>query len=215
MSHRTGSTSPDAASGTVPDDEGRRGVTYLILFILAVVWAVYLFSWIRTRTEASRTNSISTFSRHMSTLERATPRTGLSIAPQARAFPGTNSFRPVRPSMSLVKQRRRNVLFGLLGATGFTFLGALGVGGLLTTLFVLSLAATGGYVLLLANAQKRVLERRTKVRQLPGTPAVRSQSVDFFADDRADLVGQSAYDAFDTYDTYAEPVRRVQVVNGR
>ena len=52
-------------------------MTYLILFILAVVWAVYLASWLRSRTENSRTNSISSFARHMNTLERATPRTGI------------------------------------------------------------------------------------------------------------------------------------------
>ena len=181
----------------------------MILFILAVVWAVYLFSWIRSRTEASRTNSISTFSRHMSTLEKTTPRTALGVASHARSFPGSTSFRPMRPSLSVVKQRRRNVLLGLLGASGVLFLGAFAMGGILTTLFVVSMLATGAYVLMLANAQKRVLERRTKVRQFPGAAPVRSQSVDFFADDRSDVVGQTSYD------TYAEPMRRVRVASGR
>ena len=160
-------------------------MTYLILFILAVVWAVYLASWMRSRTETSRTNSISSFARHMHTLERATPRTGIAIAPRSRTFPGSASFAPVRQSLSPVKQRRRNVLFSLLGATAVLLLGSMVIGGLLTTLFVLSLMLTGAYVVMLANAQKRVLERRTKVRHLPAPSLVANERVDYFAEDRS------------------------------
>ena len=48
-------------------------MTILVLFVLAVVWAVYLVSWIRSRTEHHRVNSISSFSNHLSILERAAP----------------------------------------------------------------------------------------------------------------------------------------------
>ena len=167
-------------------------MTYLILFILAVVWAVYLASWLRSRTETSRTNSISSFARHMNTLERATPRTGIAIASRSRTFPGSSSFAPARPSLSVVKQRRRNVLLSLLGATGVLLLGSMAAGGPLTTLFLLALVLTGAYVVMLANAQKRVLERRTKVRHLPTAGRSATARVDFFAEDRS---GEVEFDA--------------------
>lgn len=161
-------------------------MTFLILFILAVVWAVYLASWLRSRNESSRSNSISSFARHLSTLERATPRTGIAIAPRSRPYPGSASFAPARPSLSTVKQRRRTVLFSLSGATAVLMLASLVAGGVFTTLFALGLVLTGAYVVLLANAQKRVLERRAKVRHLPTAGGARADRVDFFAEDRAD-----------------------------
>jgi len=160
-------------------------VTYLILFILAVVWLVYLASWLRSRTESSRSNSISSFARHMNTLQRANPRTGLAIAARSRTFPGSTSFAPVRHSLSGVKQRRRTVLFSLLGATAVTFFGSVAMGGVLSKLFVLALAATGAYVYLLASAQKRKLERHAKVRRLPTPATAQGRRVDFFAEDRS------------------------------
>ena len=174
----------------------------MILFILAVVWAVYLANWLRTRTESSRSNSISSFASHMNTLQRATPRTGLAIAPRSRTFPGSTSFAPARQSLSTVKQRRRNVLLSLLGATGVTLLGSMAAGGMFTTLFLLSAAATGGYVYLLATAQKRVIERRTKVRHLPTASRVPGQRVDFFAEDRSGEVG-------------GDPVAQIRAVGSR
>lgn len=174
-------------------------MTYVILFILAMVWAIYLANWLRTRTESTRTNSISSFSRHMNTLQRATPRTGVPVARQVRTFPGSTSFAPARSSVAIARQRRRNVLMALLGATGVTFLGSILMGGSLTTLFALSLVLTGGYVFLLANAQKRVEERRVKVRHLPSAaPApARRQRVDFFAEDRAgEVVGGFAEEQY-------------------
>ena len=156
----------------------------MILFILAMVLAIYLANWLRTRTESSRTNSISSFSRHMSTLQRATPRTGLSVAARAQAFPGSASFAPVRSPLSVAKQRRRNVLMALLGATGVTFFGSMVAGGMLTALFAAALVLTGGYVFLLVNAQQRLEERRVKVRHLPTQSSVRDERVDFFAEDR-------------------------------
>jgi hypothetical protein len=77
------------------------------------------------------------------------------------------------------------VLFSLLGATGVLFLGSMAIGGLFTTLFVLSIMLTGAYVVMLANAQKRVLERRTKVRHLPTPSRAAMVPVDYFAEDRS------------------------------
>jgi Flp pilus assembly protein TadB len=144
-------------------------MTVLVLFVLAVVWAVYLVSWIRSRTEHSRVNSISSFSNHLSILERAAPGAASSTAAVASGstpLRGSEYFAPHRPKLSPQKKRRRDILFGLAGATGVTLLGAFAFGGLMVVLFLLSLGAFGGYVVLLANAQKQKLERQAKVRYM-------------------------------------------------
>lgn len=135
----------------------------MVLVILAVVWAVYLVSWVRSRTEHRRVNSINSFSNHLSVLERTAPggtpsRVGASL--------GGGYAAVRRPTMSQTKKRRRDVLVGLLAATGVTFLGTLVMGGLVTYLFGLSLLLTVAYVAALATIQKRAVERRTKVRYL-------------------------------------------------
>jgi hypothetical protein len=144
-------------------------MTILVLFVLAVVWAVYLVSWIRSRTEHHRVNSISSFSNHLSILERAAPGSAIPVVPVASGsapLRGSEYFAPHRPKLSPQKKRRRDILFGLAGATGVTLLGAFAFGGLMILLFVLSLAAFAGYVVLLANAQKQKLEREAKVRYM-------------------------------------------------
>jgi len=144
-------------------------MTILVLFVLAVVWAVYLVSWIRSRTEHRRVNSISSFSNHLSILERATPGSTSPVVPVAQGsapLRGSEYFAPHRPKLSPQKKRRRDILFGLAGATGVTLLGAFAFGGLMILLFLLSLGAFCGYVVLLANAQKQKLEREAKVRYM-------------------------------------------------
>ena len=163
-------------------------MTILVLFVLAVVWAVYLVSWIRSRTEHSRVNSISSFSNHLSILERAAPGSTSPVAPVASGtttLRGSEYFAPHRPKLSPQKKRRRDILFGLAGATGVTLLGAFAFGGLMIVLFLLSLGAFGGYVVLLANAQKQKLERQAKVRYmqdnggaLPGQASAASVAFD-------------------------------------
>lgn len=170
-------------------------MTILVLFVLAIVWAVYLVSWIRSRTEHRRVNSISSFSNHLSILERAAP--GASspaapVAPGTAALRGSEYFAPHRPKLSPQKKRRRDILFGLAGATVVTLLGAYAVGGLMTLLFLLSLASFVGYVVLLANSQKQKLERQAKVRymrendgRVPGQAAVTEVAFDDSDNDQA------------------------------
>ena len=143
----------------------------MVLVILAVVWAVYLVSWVRSRTEHRRVNSINSFSNHLSVLERTAPGgRAPPVAPSMAASPpGQGYFAPRRPTMSQTKKRRRDILVGLLAATGVTFLGMLVIGGMVTYLFGLSLVLTVAYVMALANLQKQALERRSKVRYLDGT----------------------------------------------
>ena len=148
----------------------------MVLVILAVVWAVYLVSWVRSRTEHRRVNSINSFSNHLSVLERTAPsgrgNGRATSAPVAGGLSGETYFAPRRPTVSQTKKRRRDVLVGLLGATGVTFLGMLVMGGMVTYLFGLSLVLTVAYIGALANLQKRALERRSKVRYLDGTAVV-------------------------------------------
>ncbi len=139
----------------------------MVLVILAVVWAVYLVSWVRSRTEHRRVNSINSFSNHLSVLERTAPG-GRSSTP-VNGLGGQGYFAPRRPTVSQTKKRRRDILVGLLAATGVTFLGMVVIGGMVTYLFGLSLVLTVAYVMALANLQKRALERRSKVRYLDGT----------------------------------------------
>lgn len=146
-------------------------MTFLVLFVLAVVWAVYLVSWVRSRTSHRRVNSISSFSNHLSILERTAPATvSVPVAPRTAPLQGGEYFAPHRPRLSPQKKRRRDVLFATAGATALTFLLGLAMGGAAWMLFLLSLAAFVGYVVLLANLQKQKLERRAKVRQLPTAP---------------------------------------------
>jgi len=184
----------------------------VVLVILAVVWAVYLVSWVRSRTEHRRVNSINSFSNHLSVLERTAPGGRSSGLPgSGRTMSGSSSaglggqgyFAPRRPTMSQTKKRRRDILVGLLGATGVTFLGMVVLGGMVTYLFGLSLVLTAAYVMALANLQKRALERRSKVRYLDGTavaPAAWSGQELAATDEVAD---------------YGYPSRQIYAVGGR
>lgn len=169
-------------------------MTILVLFVLAVVWAVYLVSWIRSRTEHRRVNSISSFSNHLSILERATPGGSSSTAPVAQGttpLRGGDYFAPHRPKLSPQKKRRRDILFGLAGATGVTLLGAFAFGGIMYLLFLMTLAAFVGYVVLLANAQKQKLERQAKVRYMAATGASAPSSRPEAHLESADVVEES------------------------
>jgi Flp pilus assembly protein TadB len=175
-------------------------VTLVVLVILAVVWAVYLVSWVRSRTEHRRVNSINSFSNHLSVLERTAPG---GRGPRPAPVPGSVPFAPRRPSMSETKKRRRDVLVGLLGATGVTFLGMLVMGGMVTYLFGLSLVLTVSYVVALASIQKRAIERRTKVRYLEG-PAVTPVAW-----------SEQGWAADEEGGDYAYPARQIYAVGGR
>lgn len=160
-------------------------MTFVVLFILAIVWAVYLVSWARSRSEHRSVNSISTFSKHLSVLERTTP--GRSAAPTRLA----GSPAPQRATVSLarpafapqlyrtagangmvmsrrqVRERRKNVLFALAGAVLVTLALTVVLGGATIYLQLLADVLLGAYVLLLIQTQRMVVERQAKVRYLP------------------------------------------------
>jgi hypothetical protein len=70
-------------------------------------------------------------------------------------------------SRRAARQRRRQVFYSLLGSVGATFVLTFLVGGPMSMLFLLSLAALGGYVVLLLQVQKTEAERDIKVAFLP------------------------------------------------
>jgi len=158
-------------------------VTLVILFVLAAVWAVYLISWVRSRTEHRRVNSIHSFSNHLSILDKAVSDDASSpVAPRVQPLVGGHYFSPKRQSLSPQKKRRRDILFGLSGATAFFFLATLMFGSAtVMMLFLLSASALGGYVYLLVQHRKQAEERKTKVRSFPvveTAPAPQAEQID-------------------------------------
>jgi hypothetical protein len=157
-------------------------VTFVLLIILAVVWAVYLVSWARSRTEHRSVNSISTFNKHLSVLERTTPgrssaptriagspapqRTGVSLARPAFAPTAYRGSGGIGMSRRQARERRKNVLFALAGAALVTLALTVLLGGPFLYLQLLTDALLVGYVLLLVQTQRMAAERQSKVRYL-------------------------------------------------
>lgn len=141
----------------------------LVLFILAVIWAAVLLPpYLQNRSESRPADSISSFQRQLSVLEKravvvnpSLQRTGVSRSLQYDVVPS------VRLSRNEAKKRRRDVLFTLAGACGVTFVMALTMGGPVWGLHLLSDVLLAGYVVLLIQLQQRALERDSKVRYLP------------------------------------------------
>lgn len=132
----------------------------LFLVILAGVWAAVLVPpMVRARRDGHPGSSVMSFRAQLSTLERATPGSHL------RAIPMAN---PVRSGLAPIsaRRRRRDILVGLLGATGATLLLALLFGGVFTVMFLLSAAACGAYIYALRQHHLRTMERAVKVRPL-------------------------------------------------
>ena len=154
--------------------------TIVVLFMLAVAWTWYLVTWLRGRTEHRNVNSISSFSRHLSVLERTTPTSG-DVAPTRRREPaavpagaahlaalGAPAATPVVPmTLSDAQRRRRNVLVALAAVAALTLVAALVVGG--TALWALQLVADVllvGFVALLARSRALAVEQAEKVHYL-------------------------------------------------
>lgn len=141
----------------------------LALMCLAVAWACILVpSILRRHREGRPGSSVHSFRRQLSTLERATP--GTTLRPMHQPATGAPARRPasVRATApSHVVKRRRDILVGLLGATGVTFLVFLLASSALTfLLFALSAGALGAYCYALVQLRMRAEEQASKVRVL-------------------------------------------------
>ncbi|HEY3811165.1 MAG TPA: hypothetical protein VGL49_07005 [Acidimicrobiales bacterium] len=163
----------------------------MVLLVLAIVWGVLLVSWLRSRTEGTFYDSVGTFRRHLSVLERAAPATmapanRLRSGPIAgrvvsayRPAPARLTGRPVagigrRPATAAAlrrrqtQKRRRDVFFALLAGVVGSFLLAM-IPGLsimwsVQVLFDLMLA---GYVALLIRIRNLAAERELKLTFMP------------------------------------------------
>lgn len=139
----------------------------LVLLILAVVWAAVLLPpLVRNRRDGRPDNSVVSFRAQLSTLERATPGTTLRVGDPEVEVDRMVAAVPKGPS-NAQKQRRREVLMGLAGATAFTFVLFLVVGGaFVTLLFLASASGLAAYVYALRQIHLRSMERAAKVRTL-------------------------------------------------
>ena len=141
----------------------------LVLFILAVIWAAVLLPpYLQNRSESRPADSISSFQRQLSVLERraVVVNPAFSHSSAGRSF--ASELTPEqRLSRSEAKKRRRDVLFTLAGAAGVTFFMALMLGGPVWGLQLICDLLLGAYVVLLVQAQQRAIERGVKVRYLP------------------------------------------------
>ena len=151
----------------------------MVLLILAVIWAAVLLPpYLQNRSESRPADSISSFQRQLSVLERRTdnlndaprPASTMYRAPRQAAQPQIMYRAQIAPhklSRSEAKRRRRDVLFTLAGGVGITFVLALFLGGPVWGLNLLVDIAFVAYVVMLVQAQKLAVERTAKVRYLP------------------------------------------------
>jgi hypothetical protein len=169
-----------------------------VLLILAGIWAaVILVPLVRAKTEGSLGDSIGSFRRHLSILERTAPsvvppanrlrapRAGVSPNAQRQmaasrvlvesGYPRARRRRPVGPGMAAARRRqsqrrRRDVLLALLAGMGGSFLLGM-VNGLRIMLLVnvcIDLMFVG-YVMLLIRLRNMAAEREVKLMFLPPT----------------------------------------------
>jgi hypothetical protein len=149
--------------------------TTVVLFILACVWAAVLLPpFLRNRSEARPADSITSFRRQLSVLERTTPGAhpaATPFLPYRRPHGARNAVvSPIAPVMTRreAQKRRRDILSGLLAAmVGSLILGfvpgmqvMLGLHLVLDVLFV-------AYVAVLVQVRRAADERELKVRFLP------------------------------------------------
>ena len=155
----------------------------MVLLVLAVIWAAVLVPpmW-RNRTDGRPADSIKQFHRHLRVLNGTEPH-GYSRA--LTANPGSlvvtspmtyGRASGIRPSADLRRrrtiERRRNVLFTLVGVAGGTLLLAI-VGVQMMLMFhVITLLLLAGYIGLLVRLRTVAAEREMKLHYLPNTGVV-------------------------------------------
>lgn len=141
-----------------------------ILILLMIAWVCVGAQFVLQRRRNGRSeSSVQYFRQQLSTLERATPGTTMQQM-NAASGPGTATERtePHRPQSS-AKRRRRDVLFGLMGLTGFSVLARLLFSSAFTTLMLLvSLAALIAYVWALRRLHLGTLPRTGTAAPLTG-----------------------------------------------
>lgn len=170
----------------------------MVLLVLAGIWvAVLLAPVLRARAEGTLGDSIGTFRRHLSVLERTAPTT-VSPANRLRTPTGQVAIPPYRPTASKLprpgpggrfpsagypyagsptalrrrqaQKRRRDVLFTLLvGMAGSLLLGLIPSLSVMLWVHVLLDLVFAGYVALLVRMRNVAAEREMKLTFLPGS----------------------------------------------
>jgi len=144
-------------------------VTLLVLIILVLIWAAVLLPpYLQNRSESRPADSISSFQKQLSVLERRsnTIGGGNHSVRSIGSAPGYSAA-AIRMSRSEAKKRRRDVLFTLAAAAGITLPLAFMLGGSVWMLQLLCDVLLAGYVVLLVQSTQRAAERDLKVRYLP------------------------------------------------
>ena len=161
-------------------------MTIVVLLFLAGIWGVVLYGYFRERMAETRpADSIGSFRRQLSVLERTGPVSGrvaprhrladLPASPVVRRAPAVRAAGAVggpavrRRGPSQAQKRRRDIIFGLFAAMGGSLLLSflpglkvmLGLHLVLDALFV-------AYIALLIRQRNIVAEREMKLRFLPG-----------------------------------------------
>lgn len=156
----------------------------MVLLVLAGIWAaVIVVPLVRARTEGTLGDSIGSFRRHLSILERAAP---MTVAPANRLrMPGTaSSIPPYRPHVASgsrgysmpvsanrrrqAQRRRRDVLLALMAAiVGSALLAMIpGLGIMWTVNFIVDVTFAL-YLVLLVRMRNVAAEREMKLTFLP------------------------------------------------
>ena len=161
-------------------------MTIGVLVLLALVWGAVLYGYFRDRlTETRPADSIGSFRRQLSVLERTGP---VEHSPAFTLRPRVQAQRPTYPlagsatygrapvaaarrrGPTPAQKRRRDILFGLVAAAaGSLVLGMLPALRVLWGLHLVLDVLTIGYVFLLVRRRNLLAEREMKLRFLPST----------------------------------------------
>jgi hypothetical protein len=158
----------------------------VVLIVLALVWGVVIFSWLRSRTGATFGDSVGAFRRHLRVLERTAPVTvrpanrlagashpvpnlGLRV-PAGSRLTGIRTTSLARRRRSQVRKRRRDVLIVLLAGVILTLVVAVATRSRPAIFVQLFFdAALVSYLALLVRLRNLAAERELKLTFLPRT----------------------------------------------
>jgi hypothetical protein len=208
-----------------------------VILVLIAIWAtVLIYPILRARSEGGFGDSIGTFRRHLSVLERAAPNS-VSPANRLRLPPSSSGIPPYRPGARArpgtgaglrspggrryappavmarrrkLQKRRRDVLFTLVtGIIGSLLLGL--IPGLSMMLFVCAgfVLLLAGYVSLLVRLRNLATEREMKLTFLPA-PAPAEVALGVSAAERQRIAGGGAYTLPDSYRARSDMLMRRQ-----
>lgn len=144
----------------------------MVLGVLAIVWVVVLGSYARERLADRHRDSVSAFRSQLSTLQRTHPGHHSRVAsPEFGRAPANGLGTAPGIGCEVARQRRKTVMIVLLSVALLALLSVVTVGGVVAVMFaLLSIAALVGYVALLVDRQRVIVEQRAKVRPIR-TPA--------------------------------------------